>query len=210
MADTPFINLRRILRNSTKILNDYFSNFQTAFERNGFKAYQFLRTLVYRLHGNVENPWDVVIRWPGTFYFFGYKSKLYLEGRLPFYDAFPLILVLAVDRKGFLGINWHYIHPKMRAMILKKLMVARARRFTNDEPLIPMNWRLFQAMMGAKKKYTGFAVKRYLWSHVKGIGGIKATRVKNMEMLNAISYTSPDWIGITEAKIQSLIRQKTG
>ena len=34
---------------------------------------------------------------PGKIYFFNYDSKMYEEGRLAYYDQFPIILVLNVD-----------------------------------------------------------------------------------------------------------------
>ena len=55
----------------------------------------------------------------GQIYAFKYRPK----GRktLPFYDKFPLVLVIKKVPGGFLGLNFHYLHPFDRAVFMDRL-----------------------------------------------------------------------------------------
>ena len=35
---------------------------------------------------------------------------------LPYYDMFPMIMLLSAEQETFLGINFHYLRPKWRAI----------------------------------------------------------------------------------------------
>ena len=41
--------------------------------------------------------------------------------KLPYYDTFPLVLPLERYSDGFLGINLHYLHPRLRARLMDGL-----------------------------------------------------------------------------------------
>tara|TARA_Y100000004_G_C8883226_1_gene398510 strand:+ start:197 stop:796 length:600 start_codon:yes stop_codon:yes gene_type:complete len=49
----------------------------------------------------------------GQMYFFFYNQPEY-RTTLPFYDTFPLVLLLSRDKDTFFGVNFHYIPPKRR------------------------------------------------------------------------------------------------
>lgn len=55
----------------------------------------------------------------GKLCMFLYDPKWKVE--LPYYDKFPLILPLDITSKGFSGINFHYLPPKYRILLLQKL-----------------------------------------------------------------------------------------
>ena len=40
---------------------------------------------------------------------------------LPYYDMFPMIMLLKAERDTFLGINFHYLRPKWRAILLDRV-----------------------------------------------------------------------------------------
>ena len=40
---------------------------------------------------------------------------------LPFYDTFPLIMLIGFEKETFLGLNFHYLHPKLRAILLDRV-----------------------------------------------------------------------------------------
>jgi len=62
----------------------------------------------------------------GSMYFFKYDPKH--KETLPYYDMFPLVLPVEKYSDGFLGINFHYLYPKERAILLDQLM-----RFANNK-----------------------------------------------------------------------------
>jgi hypothetical protein len=55
----------------------------------------------------------------GKMYFFTYNPKY--KATLPYYDTFPLIFPIERYTNGFLGINFHYLHPKDRAILMDQL-----------------------------------------------------------------------------------------
>ena len=56
-------------------------------------------------------------------YIFEYKAKT--AARLPYYDEFPLVYVIKATRSEFWGLNLHYMTPKKRAWVVKRLMDGR-------------------------------------------------------------------------------------
>ena len=42
---------------------------------------------------------------------------------LPYYDRFPMIMLIGIDKnkETFLGLNFHYLNPKWRAMLLDRV-----------------------------------------------------------------------------------------
>lgn len=98
----------------------------------------------------------------GGLYFFFYNPKL--KNELPYYDTFPLVMPLEKYADGFLGLNFHYIPPKMRIMFLSKMM-NRAVYDSNDEL---KRVRITYDILNATRRYKEFrpCVKRYLFTHV--------------------------------------------
>ena len=58
----------------------------------------------------------------GHLYMFEYKAK---TRWLPYYDTFPLVYVMKASPDEFSGVNLHYMAPKKRIMVIKKLMEGR-------------------------------------------------------------------------------------
>ena len=55
----------------------------------------------------------------GKMYFFSYDPKW--KDKLPWYDRFPLIFPIEKYNDGFLGINFHYLHPRDSAILMDEL-----------------------------------------------------------------------------------------
>tara|TARA_B100001175_G_scaffold158191_1_gene133991 strand:+ start:6254 stop:6952 length:699 start_codon:yes stop_codon:yes gene_type:complete len=64
-------------------------------------------------------------RWvvSGHMYLFEYKAKT--ANKLPYYDEFPLVYVIKATRSEFWGLNLHYLTPKRRAWVVKRLFDGR-------------------------------------------------------------------------------------
>ena len=56
----------------------------------------------------------------GSMYNFQYDPKT--KQTLPYYDRFPLSIILKPAKGGFLGLNLHYLPPILRAQFLDALM----------------------------------------------------------------------------------------
>jgi len=66
----------------------------------------------------------------GGLYFLYYEPKY--ANKLPYYDTFPLVLVLERYNDGVLGLNLHYLPPMIRAIFLDRLM-GYARLDDNED-----------------------------------------------------------------------------
>ena len=55
----------------------------------------------------------------GRMYTFFYDPKT--KDKLPYYDRFPVILLLEANQNGFSGLNLHYIPPRYRVKLLNEL-----------------------------------------------------------------------------------------
>jgi hypothetical protein len=96
------------------------------------------------------------------FFFYGPKGK----DDLPYYDAFPLVLVLDRYPDGFLGLNLHYLPIKQRILILSKLIAYGAIYNENDEL---KRIRITYDILQSTKRFKEFrpCLKRYLYSNIK-------------------------------------------
>ena len=69
-----------------------------------------------KAHENQLRKWAV----SGHMYLFEYDAKF--AKKLPYYDSFPLVYVIKSTRREFWGMNLHYMSPKKRAWVVKRLM----------------------------------------------------------------------------------------
>ena len=99
----------------------------------------------------------------GRLYFFLYDPKT--KDELPYYDRFPLVLVLEKYDDGFLGLNLHYLPVKYRILFLRKLMQFAV---LDDQDEIK-RMRVTYDILNASKRFREFkpCVKRYLFPHIK-------------------------------------------
>ena len=111
------------------------------------------------------------------------KAKRYLEGRmytffydpktkdkLPYYDRFPVILLLEANQQGFSGLNLHYIPPRYRVKLLNELydfiVTDDEEDDENMKTRIRVTYEILQST--AKMKFFKPCYKRYLTSHIEG------------------------------------------
>lgn len=100
---------------------------------------------------------------PGAMHFFGYDPKYKEE--LPFYDMFPLTLVLNIEGKHFWGINFHYLGYNVRMKLYEKMYQIGYKSKLPTEQIMKLNWQLLG--QAARFPEVRPAVKQYLFSHVK-------------------------------------------
>ena len=67
----------------------------------------------------------------GRMYMYGYDPKL--KETLPYYDTFPLIIMVGGAKGGFYGINLHYLDLRRRAKLFDALMRRRFKESSDSE-----------------------------------------------------------------------------
>jgi hypothetical protein len=101
---------------------------------------------------------------PGKMYFYGYDAKH--KATLPYYDRFPLTIIIDITRDHFLGLNLHYLPYKYRIPILAKLEEFLVNPKNDEKAKLLFSY----AMIRDVSKYPEVkpTIKRYLKSHVEG------------------------------------------
>ena len=80
----------------------------------------------------------------GNMYMFFYDPKH--KETLPYYDGFPLILMMGPAKDGFYGLNLHYLPPVLRARVLDRVLAEKG---------------------SVPQRFIAPAMKHYLFKHVR-------------------------------------------
>ena len=99
----------------------------------------------------------------GYMYAFKYDPKT--KNDLPYYDTFPLIFPVRMDSDGFLGINFHYLPPVLRAKLMNALYSTLTNKKYDDTTKVRISYSILQS--ASKYRYFKPMLKKYLRSHVR-------------------------------------------
>jgi hypothetical protein len=100
----------------------------------------------------------------GNMFMYFYDPKLKEE--LPYYDRFPLTVVVGPAPGGFYGLNLHYLAPVLRAKMLDGLMDITNNKAYDESTRFRIRYNVLQSMR--KLRYYEPCFKHYLTKHVKG------------------------------------------
>jgi hypothetical protein len=94
-------------------------------------------------------------------YFYDPKHK----ATLPYYDRFPLTIMVEPAEGGFYGLNLHYLSPTVRARFLDELMKLGPKNMNDTTRLQRMRYKTLKGVTKYKEFKPCF--KHYLMSHVE-------------------------------------------
>jgi hypothetical protein len=94
-------------------------------------------------------------------YFYDPKHK----ATLPYYDRFPLTIMVEPAEGGFYGLNLHYLSPTVRARFLDELMKLGPVNMNDTTRLQRMRYKTLKGVTKYKEFKPCF--KHYLMSHVE-------------------------------------------
>jgi len=99
----------------------------------------------------------------GDMVMYFYDPKL--KNELPYYDRFPLTILVQPAPGGFHGLNLHYLSPAVRARFLDELLNLAPQKVTDTTRLAKLRYNLLSGV----RKYKEFkpCFKHYLMDHVK-------------------------------------------
>jgi len=99
----------------------------------------------------------------GRMYMYFYDPKH--KETLPYYDRFPLIIMVGPAPRGFMGLNLHYLPLDVRAKFLDALLGT----INNERYDESTRFRLSYDMLKRASRLKAFrpCLKRYLSSHVR-------------------------------------------
>lgn len=99
----------------------------------------------------------------GKMYFFVYDPKMKKE--LPYYDRFPLIFPFKELSDGFMGINLHYLPPRLRAKLMDALYGLVNNKKYDETTRLNLSYRILNG--AARYRFFKPTVKRYLLEKVR-------------------------------------------
>ncbi len=129
----------------------------------------------------------------GEMVMYTYNPKL--KKTLPYYDTFPLTIVVGKAPDGFYGINLHYLPPKIRAIFLETLNnIANNQKFN-----ITTKFKITYNLLKATKNYKYFkpCFKHYLTANVSS----KIMKVPASEWNIAIFLQTASFKKASEGKV---------
>lgn len=99
----------------------------------------------------------------GSMYFFEYDPKH--KDTLPYYDRFPLIFPINKVKGGILGMNMHYLPPKMRAQLMDALYSVSSDNNYDENTVLNISYKILQS--ASNFRFFRPTVKMYLAKQVR-------------------------------------------
>ena len=78
----------------------------------------------------------------GKMYFYSYNPKW--KDKLPYYDTFPLVFPIEKYSDGFLGLNFHYLRPKDRAILMDQLKIYANNKKYDETTRLRLSYDLLK------------------------------------------------------------------
>jgi len=135
-------------------------------------AGNWFRSIVNRTKGKFssETPQKILSRQESTvsssvlgkMYFYSYNPKW--KDKLPWYDTFPLVFPIERYPDGFLGLNFHYLAPKHRAILMDQLKVFANNKKYDETTKLKLTYNMLKGFTKIKRARP--TVHRYLNSKV--------------------------------------------
>ena len=129
----------------------------------------------------------------GHMYMVSYDPKT--KDTLPYYDKFPLVIVVGPAKGGFYGINLHYLPPALRAKFLDGLLDITNNKRYDETTKFRLSYKFLKS--SSKMKYFAPCFKHYLTEHVRG----QFAKVLAPEYEIAVFLPTADWAKSSSGKI---------
>lgn len=136
----------------------------------------------------------------GRMFMFMYDPKT--RDTLPYYDRFPLIIMIGPAKKGFYGLNLHYLHPRLRAVFFDELMERMTNKKFNENTRLKLSYELLKSTESMRAFRPCF--KRYLFSQIKS----KTVEVPADQWETAIFLPSDNFAKASKEKIWAISKRQ--
>jgi hypothetical protein len=100
---------------------------------------------------------------PGGMFMYFYDPKT--KDTLPYYDKFPLTIIVGPAAGGFTGLNLHYLPMQLRAKLLDALMDITSDKKYDDKTKFNVSYNMLKK--ASSMRYFKPCFKRYLTTNVK-------------------------------------------
>lgn len=129
----------------------------------------------------------------GQMFMFIYDPKG--KQTLPYYDKFPLVLMVDSAPGGFYGLNLHYLEPQIRAAFLDKLLDLSNSKTLNLNTKLGLTYSVLKQV----QRYREFkpCFKHYLSEHIQS----RIAQVDGQDWVSAIFLPSEDFAKVSSTKV---------
>lgn len=107
---------------------------------------------------------QVATVFPGMMYMFYYDPKG--SQTLPYYDSFPLIILLDIHEDGMTGLNLHYLPIELRQKLFYGLLNRLSSGSIDEKSYVKVTYNFLKASRNLKEYKPCF--KKYLTKHIRG------------------------------------------
>lgn len=128
----------------------------------------------------------------GRLYYYQYDPKT--KETLPYWDQFPVVIPIQMYSDGWLGINFHYLDPFNRAILMDRLTSAYMTG-KNDAQRLKLTYQILKNASRASAFFP--CLKRYLAGHLRS----PILEVERGDWLLGITLPLAKFHGATEAKV---------
>ena len=94
-------------------------------------------------------------------YYYDPKGK----DTLPYYDRFPLAIIVKINKKGFMALNLHYLPYNMRAKLLNGLFTIYKTKHLDENKKLQLSYDMLRSK--SLLRYYQPCLKQYLFGHVR-------------------------------------------
>lgn len=142
-----------------------------------------------------------VMPMPGMMYSFYYDPKH--KQTLPYYDTYPLVVILELNSKGILGLNLHYLPLEIRQKFFYSALLNKRsnKRFIrgdaelNEETFFKISYDYLKSTRKAKAFRP--CIKQYLTPNIKG----RIVHIPAPEWERAVHLPTASWEKARESEI---------
>jgi len=135
----------------------------------------------------------------GRILIYDYNSKLYEEGKLSFYDAFPLIIVTSVDGGNHFGFNLHYLPIRIKKQFVKYLKRQYPKQFKNKNYKLPLPMFNYNKIEKEFPYIAENTIKQYIKKRCKRI-----TTISTGDFVSLSYIDTSKFVFSKDSKLQSV------
>lgn len=146
----------------------------------------------------IRNNRTKTIVYPGQIYMFVYDPKWKDHPEiLPYWDKYPLCIILKKLHDGYIALNLHYLSPKQRGQFLGMLYDLRSNSKLDESTKLRVTYNILKN--AAEYKLFKPCIKRYLYNHVQS----NFARIQSQDWLTATFLPTQRFIGASNTKVWS-------
>jgi hypothetical protein len=134
----------------------------------------------------------------GKLYTYVYSPKY--KKTLPHWDMFPLVMPVGIYPNGWLGMNFHYLPPRLRARLFDNIIKISGNRVLNENTKLKLTYNM---LMGASANaLVAPTIHRYLIGHVKS----KIAIIPAEDWEYALTLPFAKFVGASNASVYKLAK----